>query len=594
MQHIHKLGLENFRLFKELQEFYFAPITLLTGVNNSGKSSVIKSLLLLKESYNKSLNLSDLLFTESKINLGSFKQCTYNQNKNRQFLRFKFQFLSTYFNNDCSIEFEYKPNSDFAENGTLRAFRILFKDKELLKFERKIELEESERLKPYDGSDYIHHIVEFKINLELVVELLGAKYCIKTNQNLSEEDLQKRKERIDLLKMGTPMDDIGLDLLWDELESKKSIFYNFFIDPIKFPDNKNESVTKNGNLFLIRDKVTGEICIDEQVNDELQQKILNRPQPFSIYMTGDEPDLSTPTVLDLYLRYIESFNSIENVDFDINISQEIVFSDFGKFVFSTVLKDSVKDAFSLFREATKSIYSLSSLRGNTERLYSNNSDIVDINNIIIQLLESNVYSHSAISKFINKSLMLFNIGDKLSIDRHQGVASEVFIHRGAQKKLLADLGFGYTQLLPVILKIAIIAKENCSKEVIPFAGGPYSPSVMILEEPESNLHPSYQSKLADLIIDAASNFNIQFIIETHSEYLVRKFQYLVAIKGIKPRDISLYYFYEPNSIPKGEKQVKKIELLEGGRLSEEFGSGFFDEADNLAVQLFISNKNTSN
>ncbi len=50
MGHIHKLGLENFRIFKSKEVLDFAPITILTGTNNSGKSTAIKCLQLLKAS----------------------------------------------------------------------------------------------------------------------------------------------------------------------------------------------------------------------------------------------------------------------------------------------------------------------------------------------------------------------------------------------------------------------------------------------------------------------------------------------------------------------------------------------------------------
>mgnify|MGYP000092698862 CR=1 FL=1 len=46
---ITKFGLKNFRVFKEHYDFDLAPIMLLTGPNNSGKSSLTKALLLMKE-----------------------------------------------------------------------------------------------------------------------------------------------------------------------------------------------------------------------------------------------------------------------------------------------------------------------------------------------------------------------------------------------------------------------------------------------------------------------------------------------------------------------------------------------------------------
>ena len=45
--HLKGIGVENFRVFKDEQYFDFAPITLLTGTNSSGKSSLINLIKLL-------------------------------------------------------------------------------------------------------------------------------------------------------------------------------------------------------------------------------------------------------------------------------------------------------------------------------------------------------------------------------------------------------------------------------------------------------------------------------------------------------------------------------------------------------------------
>ena len=50
---ILKFSIDNFRVFDKPNVFEFAPITLLTGPNNSGKSSLVKSLLMLKNNKNK-------------------------------------------------------------------------------------------------------------------------------------------------------------------------------------------------------------------------------------------------------------------------------------------------------------------------------------------------------------------------------------------------------------------------------------------------------------------------------------------------------------------------------------------------------------
>jgi predicted ATPase len=64
---INKIGIQNFRVFgDEVSQFKLAPITVLTGCNSSGKSSVIKSMMLLKnylkESILKPLTFPSILF----------------------------------------------------------------------------------------------------------------------------------------------------------------------------------------------------------------------------------------------------------------------------------------------------------------------------------------------------------------------------------------------------------------------------------------------------------------------------------------------------------------------------------------------------
>ena len=121
----------------------------------------------------------------------------------------------------------------------------------------------------------------------------------------------------------------------------------------------------------------------------------------------------------------------------------------------------------------------------------------------------------------------------------------------------------------------------------------YHPSIIVIEEPESNLHPNFQSKLADMLVEASRKFNIQFIIETHSEYLIRKLQFLTATGEIKPEMTQIYYFHHPERIPEGEgeAQIRKINIEKNGALSKNFGPGFFDEASTL---FFLLNNLASN
>lgn len=60
---MEKITINNFRKIKETWELNLAPITFLTGTNNSGKSSVLKSLTLL-DGFGNSKNHFELNFNQ--------------------------------------------------------------------------------------------------------------------------------------------------------------------------------------------------------------------------------------------------------------------------------------------------------------------------------------------------------------------------------------------------------------------------------------------------------------------------------------------------------------------------------------------------
>ena len=112
-----------------------------------------------------------------------------------------------------------------------------------------------------------------------------------------------------------------------------------------------------------------------------------------------------------------------------------------------------------------------------------------------------------------------------------------------------------------------------------------SPNMIIIEEPEQNLHPRLQSKLADLFADVAKDESYKFLVETHSEYLIRRSQVLVAQKNLAEEDLEAQnpfkvYYFPADGLP------YDMGFQSNGKFIESFGSGFFDEADNAAIELF--------
>jgi predicted ATPase len=83
---------------------------------------------------------------------------------------------------------------------------------------------------------------------------------------------------------------------------------------------------------------------------------------------------------------------------------------------------------------------------------------------------------------------------------------------------LPEVGFGISPVLPVL---------------VPWYFAPQN-SIILMEQPEINLHPLAQSAMADVMIDVINSKenrehrNIQLIIETHSEHFLRRLQLRIA------------------------------------------------------------------
>jgi AAA15 family ATPase/GTPase len=233
---------------------------------------------------------------------------------------------------------------------------------------------------------------------------------------------------------------------------------------------------------------------------------------------------------------------------------------------------------------------VSSVRGAQNRLVPVN-ELSDFNHQI-QNFTSMAGGHAA-KVFVNKWLVEFGIADELILESDSSLGGyKAFLKRGRDKFLVQDFGLGTNQIVPIIISLAVYRLgDGYNSE--------FESKTVVIEEPEANLHPALQSKLADMFAEAIKKFKIQIIVETHSEYLIRKLQYLVATNSsdIMPSDVLIYYFNQSFQSQGQNGVFQKVDVIridQFGRLSQEFGSGFFDEADRIAMELFMLSHSQSN
>lgn len=119
-------------------------------------------------------------------------------------------------------------------------------------------------------------------------------------------------------------------------------------------------------------------------------------------------------------------------------------------------------------------------------------------------------------------------------------------HRGAVVNL-KDVGVGVSQVIPVVVA-ALFAKPG---------------HIVIVEEPESHLHPLAQAKLAELLASVSAARGVQFIIETHSEHLFRRMQTLMARQQVQPSQAAMYFVEREGQAAK----LRELKLDDLGRVA---------------------------
>ena len=181
-------------------------------------------------------------------------------------------------------------------------------------------------------------------------------------------------------------------------------------------------------------------------------------------------------------------------------------------------------------------------------------------------------------KFVLEWMQKFEIGTDFSIDCKSGAAYYVKVKNMAGREMeLADLGLGYIQIMILLLKLATFISRY---------EGPSTPTpTIVIEEPEQNLHPKLQSLLADLFADIYNDYGFRFIIETHSEYIIRSVQNIVLQQSYRDQDdleqknpFKVYYF--PTT-----RAPYDMGFLPSGRFKNKFDTGFFDEAGRLHMTI---------
>ncbi len=573
-------SLKNFRSFgEEGADFELAPITVLTGCNSAGKSSLVKALLLLSVNkdevkggatwrkdiseksnpdigekfhdisvYSQEFNYPSIILKVSakELGLGRFDKVLHRNAKDGM-LKLSYRMWSRYLREEVVVTRLFRANSnDILNNGELIEFTI----------------------KQLNGTILYRYFLKDSI----------AKHPKNKMGSFFEETLGWNLE-------------YNFDMISEQYNKYCDIrrYYDWqgFIQLSQYIVPESES----GSLQRIRKMIEDNPHLIEDYSkhmEELKKRFGEEVEDYRDIIPGGLPnsDSVDEWTFHTLMRRIEG----DLTDFKNNIiAPEMI----GK-IYIDVVNDCITPRFIVNNTYIDSSSAI------VQRLYSledENKLSVALGKVIKRGVILNTLSKNGFIEtgdFVNKWLGEFKIADKIRIEgTEEGIGIKVFIVKGKEKRLLADEGYGITQLASLFIQIENNIIENTRVRYEKVHTGissyikdscHYQPSYITIEEPENHLHPKYQSLLADMFVEAYQVYNIHFIIETHSEYLIRKLQVLVADKEneLTPNDVSLNYVEKDDG---GISHNRQIKIQEDGRLSEPFGPGFFDESKTLVMQM---------
>lgn len=519
----------NFRRFQNFKPIEYSGITFLVGRNNAGKSTLVKALLLI-DNYFKSGQFVSFSFGNNILEDANI--VTYGRAKNQQAKENFIQFTHKIENYLIELILTGDDDKAYANVQSLTITDIVNKINFIFNIANKfIVIKKVRGLQVYKAADEYISKIQIEIN--------------DINQQLKATELRKAgKEYIELVSR------------LEKLHKKIADVYKEVQDP---------------NQDIIEFKLEGDFISDQSLT-VMVENLLNHS----------------------ILQYERELKNVQN--------EEPVSKQFSHL---KALREadltSVGSSFNHFMTLMND-FSIAYMGANLAK-QSALFAIRDKNNALAQAIHDyrqlNILEGEEEHRFVLKWMQEFEVGDDFTISMHAGEAYEMRILSNNVKIHLADKGMGSIQAMLLIMRIACVIKkiklaENKSISTHLVGGNKINQdtsnyrlidkTTVIIEEPELNLHPKLQSKLADLFLDVHERFNIDFLIETHSEYLIRRSQVIVAENELEvsPNENPFCVHYFPKDI---HQLPYRLEYQEDGTFIKNFGDGFFDVAASSTLDL---------
>ncbi len=551
---ISEYTIEKFKSYFSPSTLPIKPITLIFGPNSAGKSAIIKSFLLLKQSVDRiSSDQENCLITRGDIDLISYENIV-SMNNTKSDISFSFVF-------DAGKILKYKRYLNMPLNTKNIIDNIVLNKKYLcLKYsffyseDKNIYLKSAELYIENEKSPLMSFIYkelyenDYRFDYEIVLDRENSFWKEYWGQ-------YGKRIAINELKLFVK-NNVNCKIADDELYLSKFAVYKDLCEKIDNGDKFDE----NNLIDFFSEQILSSFF------DMYALFVKNE-----VSLVNYEPDKDS----DLYNYEISLIQIFQGLDFN---NEKKYFSDNILIVFlilNDILQSTLSDikyigpvrkvnsVFEYEKDYSGDDY-VGNEGGRTYHLLMNDDFINRVNSSLNKI---GVNYNISIRQF-HENMKVYSLKDKEIVSG--STTYKLLVNKNNTDTItsISDVGYGISQVLPIIVQS--LASHN---------------KTIIIEQPELHIHPALQSEIGDIIIDSALKNNNTFIVETHSEHLLLRILRRIreSFDGelpdscipIKPNDVSVVYINPVEDI----SEIVSIPITDDGDFSVQWPKGFFTERE---------------
>jgi len=554
------IGFKNFRRFEDFPLLEFGPITYMVGRNNAGKSTMVKALLLVMDYLHN--QLSDTFSFDNKVledaNIVTFGRARNSHSKSPD-INFSLK-LSDYLIeiNVSGLDEKTKVRVDnFKLSDSVSGFNleVNYVRNQIRIRKEKINKEKEDKLNPEKLK------IDYELNRLREEQSFYPNKASKESLKLADQinSLYSKKQNFEL-----DFEESNEEFNFDLQYAIKFDKYDFLDDEEIFPEEsdypENDGALHSEELELAHTGFDYESIFQEKYDlqppkteeNELEELLsiflYQNTLAYKKYLDKRQKALNPSGLSEVNRDVIELYNQGNTV----------------KYWIGEVIESINKEVF----------YYLGANPAKQSALFSLRDKQNPLAQAIHEFKQSGIEEGQKEWRFVKDWMKNFEVGEDFEITFYAGEAYEFYVKTGDKKNHLADKGMGSLQAMVLILRVATLIRENVKNK---------KNITIILEEPELNLHPALQSKLTEFLHYVYNYYDIKFIVETHSEYMIRKTQLLgleedyFSNQRINPNPFKVYYFHK-------EEGPYEMRYTPQGKFEKDFGNGFYDEASKMAME----------